>query len=418
VAIDPNPANMCVNCLRSKVDITENIPKQAVLYFCRNCERYLQPPTEWVQCTLESRELLALCIKKLKGLKDVKLVDAGFVWTEPHSKRIKVKLTVHGEVLGGTVLQQVFVVEYTVQNQMCNDCHRTEAKDFWTCIVQVRQKAINKKTLFYLEQMILKHKAHGDTLGIKTAPMGLDFYFAAENHARKMCDFIGAVLPIKLSTSKKLISHDIHSNSYNYKYTYMIDIVPISKGSLVCLNKKMQQQMGGISPICLVQQVATAVHLIDPYSAQMAEVSNLAYWRNPFESILNPNQMIEYVVMDIDIIPQGSRKNFPGQGPVSQKHVTADVWLVKAHELGMSEATIHTRTHLGHLLNVGDSVMAFDLKDANVNNDDFDKLAADKVPDVLVVKKHYADKMTRKRARNWKLKHIADDVVTDTDLEG
>jgi len=38
--IEPNPANMCVPCLRNKVDITEGIPKQAILYFCRSCERY------------------------------------------------------------------------------------------------------------------------------------------------------------------------------------------------------------------------------------------------------------------------------------------------------------------------------------------------------------------------------------------
>lgn len=29
--------------------------------------RYLQPPATWVQCALESRELLALCLKKLKS---------------------------------------------------------------------------------------------------------------------------------------------------------------------------------------------------------------------------------------------------------------------------------------------------------------------------------------------------------------
>jgi len=38
--IEPNPANMCVACLRNQVDITEGIPKQAVLYFCQSCERY------------------------------------------------------------------------------------------------------------------------------------------------------------------------------------------------------------------------------------------------------------------------------------------------------------------------------------------------------------------------------------------
>jgi nonsense-mediated mRNA decay protein 3 len=165
--IEPNPSNMCVACLRTKVDITEGIPKQVTLQFCRGCERYHNPPSEWVHCVLESKELLSLCLKKLKGLSRVKLVDAGFVWTEPHSKRIKVKLTVHGEVLGGAMLEQVFVVDYIVNHQMCDDCHRSEAQNFWRAVVQVRQKAENKKTFFYLEQLILKHKAHENTLGIK-----------------------------------------------------------------------------------------------------------------------------------------------------------------------------------------------------------------------------------------------------------
>lgn len=89
--MEPNPANMCASCLRIHVDITQDIPKQGTLQFCRNCERYLQPPFEWISCALESKELLGLCLRKLKALSKVKLVDAGFIWTEPHSKRIKVR---------------------------------------------------------------------------------------------------------------------------------------------------------------------------------------------------------------------------------------------------------------------------------------------------------------------------------------
>jgi NMD protein affecting ribosome stability and mRNA decay len=70
VAIAPNPANMCVNCLRSQVDITEGIPKQIVLHNCRGCNRYLRPP--WCACDLESRELLAICLKKVTGLGKVR----------------------------------------------------------------------------------------------------------------------------------------------------------------------------------------------------------------------------------------------------------------------------------------------------------------------------------------------------------
>lgn len=174
----------------------------------------------------------------------------------------------HKEVFGGTMLQQVFVVEFIVNNQMCDDCHRTEAKDYWTCLVQVRQRAENKKTFYYLEQLMLKHKAHEHTLGIKPEHGGLDFYYATENHARKMVDFLTTMLPVKLTESKRLISQDIHSNTFNCKFTYSIDIAPISKDSLVCLPKKLAQQLGSISQIALVNRVAATIHLIDPRTAQ------------------------------------------------------------------------------------------------------------------------------------------------------
>jgi len=70
VEIDANPANMCVNCLRGQVDITEGIPKQIIMHQCRGCLRYLRPP--WAACEPESRELLAICLKKITGLNKVR----------------------------------------------------------------------------------------------------------------------------------------------------------------------------------------------------------------------------------------------------------------------------------------------------------------------------------------------------------
>lgn len=70
-----------------------------------------QPPKAWTRAELESKELLTFCLKKVKGLAKVKLIDAGFIWTEPHSRRLKVKVTIQKEVLNGAILQQTFVVE-------------------------------------------------------------------------------------------------------------------------------------------------------------------------------------------------------------------------------------------------------------------------------------------------------------------
>lgn len=106
---------------------------------------------------------------------------------------------------------------------------------------------------------------------------GLDFYYATESHARKMVDFLNTMLPCRYQHSKKLISHDIHSNTYNYKFSYSVEIVPISKDSVVCLPKKLTHQLGGIKPICLVYRVTNGLHVIDPSTAQSKKKNISAY---------------------------------------------------------------------------------------------------------------------------------------------
>jgi hypothetical protein len=112
--------------------------------------RYLRPP--WIACDLESKELLALCLKKVTGLKECKLVDAGFVWTEPHSRRIKVKLTIQKELDSGAKLQQAFVIEYTVNPQQCDVCQRSYTNNTWGTCVQLRQKV--RSSSFHMSQSL------------------------------------------------------------------------------------------------------------------------------------------------------------------------------------------------------------------------------------------------------------------------
>lgn len=405
--IESNPANMCVACLRSVVDITEGIPKQGVLYFCRKCERYQQPPDHWISAQLESRELLSICLKRIKGLNKVRLIDAGFVWTEPHSMRIKVKLTIQKEVMNGAVLQQVFVVEFTVQNFQCADCHRIEAKDYWRAVVQIRQKTDHKKTFFYLEQLILKHKAHWNTINIKPAHDGLDFYYGKKDDAKKMVEFLTSVVPCKHQSAQELVSHDVRNNTYNYKHTFSVTIVPVCKDNIVCLPKKLATQLGNISPICVCYKVTQTVHLIDPNTLQVADMSGAVYWRSPFISLCSPKQLIEYMVMQVDIVPD---KEKPNVCPVSQKHVLADVWVSRMSDLGVNDQQYFCRTHLGHLLSVGDTVLGFDMVNANLNNEHIEKLKVEKLPDVVLVKKVYGDKKKRNRHRRWKLQHLNEEL--------
>ncbi|XP_023870122.2 60S ribosomal export protein NMD3 isoform X1 [Salvelinus sp. IW2-2015] len=409
IPIPPNPANMCVSCLRTTVDISEGIPKQVNLHFCKQCERYLQPPASWVQCALESRELLALCLKKLKGnMTKVRLIDAGFLWTEPHSKRIKLKVTIQKEVMNGAILQQVFVVEFVIQGQMCDDCHRVEAKDFWNSVVQVRQKTSHKKTFYYLEQLILKHKLHQNALNIKEINEGIDFYYATKQHAQKMVDFLQCTVPCRSKTSQRLISHDIHSNTFNYKSTYSIEIVPVCKDNVWCLSPRLAQSLGNMGQVCVCARVTRPHPLIDPNTLQIAEVDGGTYWRNPFNSLVSPRQLEEFIVMDTDIIR--NQKLGAGAGMRSNKHTLAEVWVQKTSEMDTAQQ-YHCRTHLGHLLNIGDMVQGFDFANSNVNDEFLNKMNPSHIPDVVLIKKSY-NRSKRVKRRNWKLKEM------DKDREG
>ncbi|KNC79022.1 hypothetical protein SARC_08579 [Sphaeroforma arctica JP610] len=394
-SIAPNDANMCVPCIRSRVDITEGIPKQMTIYFCRGCDRYLQPPEHWIACDLESRELLALCLKRLKGLNKVRLIDAGFIWTEPHSKRIKVKVTIQKEAFADTVLQQEFVVEFTVHNQTCDDCHRTAAKDHWNAVVQLRQKVNHKRTFYYLEQLIIKHRAHTKTVNIKECADGLDFYFESRSDAVKLVDFLGSTVPIKMKSSERLISSDVQNSTANFKFTLSVEIMPICKEDAVCLPKKLAKSLGSISQLLICTRVGTNITLMDPQTLQNCELSNNVFWRQPFKALRSHANLSEYIVLDIDL--SGQRKG---------KYALADVEVARACDFGVNDNTYMTKTHIGHLLNVGDSAMGYDLTFINVNDNAFEELDPARVPYVILVKKHYPARRKVNKKRFWKLENL------------
>ncbi|CAG8499045.1 5817_t:CDS:2 [Funneliformis mosseae] len=370
IAIAPNPSNMCINCIRNEVDITEGIPKHATLQYCRNCERYLQPPNIWVLAALESRELLALCLKKLKGLNKVRLIDAGFIWTEPHSKRIKVKLTIQKEV---------FYLEFVVNYQQCDDCARIMAKNMWQSMVQVRQKVNHKKTFFFLEQLILKHNAHKETINIKEVKDGIDFFYSNRSHAIKMVEFLGAVVPIRTKNSEQLISTDIHSNTSNYKFSYSVEIVPVCKDDLICLPIKIARSLGNISPLVICYRVGNSIHVMDPNTLAVSEVATSTYWRNPFISL-------------------STTKNL---------YILADIQVARSSDFGKNDKTFFARSHLGGILNAGDTALGYDLTSSNFNDNAFDTLNRNSLPDVVLVKKSYPQKRRKNKPRKWKLKSIS-----------
>jgi nonsense-mediated mRNA decay protein 3 len=324
------------------------------------------------------------------------------------------------KVFASTILQQVFIVEFIVGNQQCEDCVRVAAKNTWRAVVQVRQKVNHKRTFLFLEQLILKHNAHRDTLNIKETKDGLDFFYGQRTHAIRMTDFLQTVAPLKIKTSEKILSSDMHSATAVFKYTYSVEIIPVCKDDLLCLPPKLVRSLGMIGPLVLCTRVSNVIHLIDPATCKTAEMRPPQFWENPMSALSGSTDLTEYYVIDVQ---EESR-----QAGSNNKYAPCTLELAKASDFS---TTYIARSHLGNLVHPGDHVMGYDLGTANLNDDTLAALLDGKsggkhgfvMPDVVVVKKVYPQqrKANGKKARAWKLKTLnvdqGDLVEKDKDAE-
>ncbi|KAJ4957660.1 hypothetical protein NE237_024771 [Protea cynaroides] len=402
VPMAPNAANMCVKCLRSEVDITEGLQKHVIIMHCPECDTYLQPPRTWIKAQLESKELLTFCVKRLKNLNKVRLVHAEFVWTEPHSKRIKVRLRVQKEVLNGAILEQAYVVEYVQQDHMCDSCSRAQANpDQWVASVQLRQHVSHRRTFFYLEQVILRHDAAASCIKITQLDQGVDFFFANRSHAVKFVEFLGKVAPIKSRNDKQLVSHDSKSNNYNYKYTFSVEICPICREDLICLPPKVATSLGNLGPLVLCAKVSNSLSLVDPFTLRHCFMDADQYWRASFSSLLSSRQLVEYIVLDVELV--SSEVHVGGS-----KFALADAQVARVSDFGKNDKIFNIRTHLGHILSPGDYALGYDLYGANTNDIQLDKYKGLILPEAILIKKSYEEKRQKRRGkpRPWKLKSL------------
>jgi nonsense-mediated mRNA decay protein 3 len=401
---------MCVDCLKGEVDITQQIQRSAVATFCRECVRWQRSDGSWQKAELESRELLAVCLKRVKGLDQsgCKLTDAGFIWTEPNCKRLKVKLTVQKELSEaglsggggagnvGAIMQQELTIEYFVTYVQCDDCKRTYTPHVWNSIVQLRQKCEHKRTFFFLEQLILKHNMHERVVSIKNRTDGLDFHFGHRMHAQRFADFVGEMFPCKTVLSKHLVSHDSNNNSYNYKYAFQTDIAPVNRDDLVFVpamstGLRAKTLAGVGSSLLLCTKVSTNIHLFDVKSGKSVVLAGVEFWKHPFATVCGRKHLSEFVVLGGD---EDTNEAF--------------VELVRSDAMGEPNASVFVRRAAIPIVNLkcGDLVLGYDMRTVNLAGASDEELQGKgglKDVDVVVVRKTVGK---RDGERAWVLKAL------------
>eukprot|EP00471_Norrisiella_sphaerica_P008133 CAMPEP_0184503152 /NCGR_PEP_ID=MMETSP0113_2-20130426/51724_1 /TAXON_ID=91329 /ORGANISM="Norrisiella sphaerica, Strain BC52" /LENGTH=475 /DNA_ID=CAMNT_0026892599 /DNA_START=248 /DNA_END=1676 /DNA_ORIENTATION=- len=355
---------------------------------------------------LESRELMSLCLKKIRGLNKVKLTDANWIWTEPHSRRLKIKLSVQKEVFNNAIVEQTFVVEFIVANQQCPDCQKSYTEHTWESVIQVRQKVQHKRTFLWLEQLLIKHNVCDKVINIRDQPDGLDFYFPSKSLGQHMINFLESVIPVRCKFSKKLITQDDRSNTYRYKYTWCAEIPPVCKDDVVVLNKRMCASMGGVTPLLLCYKVSNTIVLIDPNTMQRVQISSKAYWRDPPAVACNRQQLKNFIVCDIETPSDPDEKVEAGRFLQGE----ATVMREDQNNQEQCDNQFMCVTHLAHQLKPGDTCAGYDLKNVNLGADVLSRLRGRDLPEVVIVRKTYPHRKNRSKSRKFQLKTLKKDA--------
>jgi nonsense-mediated mRNA decay protein 3 len=382
----PNTANTCARCLRARIDVTEGAPRHAAVVYCPSCSSYLEPPRRWIRAAPESPELLQLLLRRVQrplprlGLS---LSAAEFVFTEPHSKRLRLRLRLRRELLSGVALEQDHAVEFTVHDRLCDSCGRARADpDQWSAVVQLRQRASHRRTLLHLEQRLTSLGVADSAIRIEPSAGGLDFFFASRSRAAGLVALIASLAPARADTAKQLVSHDTKSHSYRYRHAFSVELCPVCRDDLVFLPREAARSLGGLGPLVLCVMVTNTLALLD---ASTHRVVHLGYDRWRFEPVLTSRQLVEYVVLDVDLSPSTGDATAARFG-----YRTAYAQVVRASELGKNDAIVTVRTHLGHLLGPGDRALGFDLRGANANGQDVEMYGQSHcLPDAVLVRKIY-----------------------------
>lgn len=202
-------------------------------------------------------------------------------------------------------------------------------------------------------------------------------------------------LLLQVKTSKKLIGTDVKSNIANYKFTNLVEVVPLCKDDLVYLPQKLARNMGNISRLVLVKNISNLIHFVDPLTGQTASMNNDVYWRDPLRPIITfaRSRLANFVVLGKEAVHV--EENASKRSTARQRKRIASVTLAKESDLGVNDDQLDEMSHIGYLLKAGDVCIGYELKDAQIVDDEADRARSDrKLPDVVVIRKIYGSVAT------------------------
>lgn len=222
-----------------------------------------------------------------------------------------------------------------------------------------------------------------------------------------------------MKASKKLIGTDDKSNISNFKYTNLVEICPLCKDDLLYLPARTARNIGNISRLVIVKNISEVIHLLDPFTGQVAQLSGDQYWRDPLRPVITAarSRMTRFVVLGKE--PVVLQRNVSKKSATRKlRNQLATLTLAREDDLGVNDQQFEINSHVGYLMKSGDVCVGYDLTETQFVEDDAEEMrSTGKLPDVIVIRKLYggvaANEANAAKKRIWRLQRLDVEIADD-----
>jgi nonsense-mediated mRNA decay protein 3 len=346
----PNEAAMCMACL--KLQYHNEIPKayDLELIQCSKCSKWHHRQNQWVSHDAESPELLSFCVKKIPFMQNpasnsIKINDSNWIWTEPHSKRLKLYINYEHklEKYQSLTISNQIQAEFIIKNKQCMSCIYENNDHKWNAMIQLRSFSASSsisslvnanalsatvmnahtisKIYYQIEKLLIQSKMYQIILDIETINLsttksssstnsgqhkqqsnaianGLNLYFFHKNQAEKVMSFLQEYFPFIIKKSKKIISSNQQNHTSRYEYIILMELLPVNKNDLLMIPK----QVHGKSELMLITKLSSIIHCLNPMTLSTYDINITKYCQYPFQTILNEKYLVPFIVLDVNLL--------------------------------------------------------------------------------------------------------------------
>lgn len=283
----------CELCCKAELSTTPTLqlPKELTISQCPTCQRYQKPP--YVFAEWESKEMLYVLLNRIKiFVGKNKIESADFIYSEPHSKKLKLRLTIQDSVSGATGIN---VVDFKIGSLQCSQCQRAYTPHQYHAVVQVRLKTRDKSAITSIFNDLMTQKTVEKAIGAMEQNYGFDLYFRSRSDAMAVVHTVEATHVVKTDQSKTLKSHNSQNNTYDYIFTFGCTILNVKKYDVTLIYEDNK-----IIGVGLIDKIGINIHMLSLPRFEKIKLSGHSAANYNILEICNKMDATKFMVIDVE----------------------------------------------------------------------------------------------------------------------